>query len=241
MKTSASSQFYFDDSEVKRLQHLTRRMQQLSNQAGALLRCCISIRNASQSQNVADSLEALARQIILIQKRRYQMLASATEPHYREFVIDFGVRCEACEGLPLMDEGDDLVVLSFSDACPTQPELESLLDLADRVEELLMSTFHLRSGSRRASLTRAFSVLKSALLKQRAMPRFRPNSLYPEPKFRVLCKRFECTRCGRPMKWEGAHQDPRYIRALRRSQARKAEQKSFSDQATYDKIEKEAE
>jgi len=237
-----TDQFYFIASEVQRLRHLTERMQQLNSRAGALLRRSVSVRNASRSHSVADSIEAVARQMISIQKRRYDMLAYATEPHYSELVAHFGVRCEACEDLhrQRLDKGDDFVVLAAWEACP-QPELEPLLDFADLLEELLMSTFNSRFGSRRASLIRALSLLKSALLKQKApLPRFRPNSFYPQPKIVVLCKRFECTRCGKPMKWERAFEDPRYVRALRRSQARKAEQKALSEQQTSDTVEKEA-
>jgi hypothetical protein len=238
------NEFYFEPPELQRFRHLTQRRQHLNRQAGGLLPRCLFVRNATQSRKLAYSIAALARQIVSIQKRRQQMLADAQEPQATLVVYDFGVRCDACKDLPLLHEGDDSVVLAASEVCPPQPEVELVLDLADRVEESLISTLNSRFGARTAGLTRAISVLKSALLKQNApIPPFRQSSFDPGHEVVILHKRFECTRCGKPMKWPWIFEDPRYIRALRRKQAREAEaqQQAQSVQETCSTVEKEAE
>ena len=98
-----------------------------------------------------------------------------------------------------------------------------------------------RSGFQRAAVTGAISTLQSALLRQKGpLPRFRDSSSYAEAEIVVLHKLYECTRCGKPMRSDCAKEQPRYIRALRRSQARKAQTQIPSAQETCNTVEREA-
>jgi hypothetical protein len=235
-------EFYFTPPELQRLNRINQRIPELNQQASGLLRRCLILRNRKQYQELVDSLEAICHELQSLQKRRQGILASANEPHPTKIIVDFGRRCEACKDLPVRNEEDDSIVLTGSEACPPEPKLDTHLDLADLAEQLLSSGLNSRPGFGTASLKRALSAWQSALLRQKApLPRPRHSSLHAEAEFVVLHKRFECTYCGRPMRWEWATEDPRYVRALRRSRELKALRQSQPAQETYNRVEGEIE
>jgi hypothetical protein len=223
------NEFYFSYSELQRLRG-NRRIEELNLQAARALPRCLARCKRKQYQELAESLAQIGHELKALQKRRLDILAYANEPHPTKIIIDFGRHCQACEALPMQNEQSDLVVLAALEACPIQPELDSFRGLADLAEDLLISGFNSRAGSGRASLTRALSALQSALLGQKTpLPRVRHSSSFNPPDIVVRWKRFECTRCGKSLRWEWAHEDPRYQRALCRLQERKAHYQGQSE------------
>jgi len=230
------NEFYFSPSDVQRLKRINDLIPELNQQASRLLRRCLTLCNRKQRQELAASLHAIGLQLKSLQKRREEMLACANEPQPSMVIVHLALLCEVCknlpfEDLPLQKTNHDFVVLTEAEACPPQPQLDALLDLADFAEERLISGFKSRAGFERASFTRAVSALQSALLRQKApLPRFRKSNSYPEPEIVVKTDRFRCSCCGTRVPWEWGHEDPRYLRALRRIEERKARQQGESDQ-----------
>ena len=158
-----------------------------------------------EGRELANSLEVVARQLGSIQKRRYEMLASAQQSPYRVLVCEAGTRCSDCRDLPRHGNDDEILVLAALEACPLQPELEHLLDIVDFVEERLISRFDSRRGFRTTRLTHGFSALKSALLRQKSrMPRFRRSDFDPEPEMVTFHYTYHCTYRLKQLirKWE---------------------------------------
>lgn len=221
MKKNAEppNQFYFRLSEMKRFRHLGERQQQLNSYAGALLHRAGSVWNTGQSRELAISMEAVARQLVSIQKRYYEMLASAQEPPYRLLVCECGRRCATCRNLPRRNPAGGIVELAAAEVCRPRPEIDILLDVADIIEERIIFCFNSRPRFGTTTLARALSALKSALFRQKSrLPKFRRSSFDPEPEIVAFAYTYHCTYCLKqlPCEYEIEHPpNARLLEALR--------------------------
>lgn len=240
MNGVTDDEFFFAPLELQTLQYMNKRIQHLISQATGLLPRFLVMRNASQIHDLANLVRGLADQLNSTQKRRLQMLASAHDVYVGKVIVNFGRTCDDCKNRPT--QKSNFVVLRAFEACPPQPKLERILDLVDHVEQLQVSGFNSRARFRRTNVASAISALKSALLRQKApLPRFRKSGFHPEPEIVVLSKKFHCTVCGKFMRYEYVHEDPRYLRRLRRREEREARQNHSFDQEKPSTIERELE
>lgn len=221
-KNATPNEFHLSTSEFQRFRRLSQLQVQLNKHAGGLLRRAESVWNTDQSRTLANSMQAVARQLISIQKRHCEMLASAQEPAYRLLVCELGSRCADCRNLPHRNPAGNIVELAAAEVCRPQPEIDILLDLADIIEERIIFRFNSRPRFGTTTLARALSALKSALFRQKSrLPKFRRSSFDPEPEIIAFAYAYHCTYCLKQLPCEYESEHPPNARLLEALKIRK--------------------
>jgi hypothetical protein len=194
---------FFTDRQLQGLRRNTDSLHELNRFAlGALRRIGYTALTDSEYRDAGDSFSMMARQMVTLLRVRRELLIACREQPCQSIEVIFGGTCDACQKNGLLTKPDDHEADS-REALESDPvhlsEIESLLDLALRIQERLS----VRCESRRPPLNAFFmgiDRLTSAVLRQQRG--LRETSVKHVPEIKVAERPDNCAHCNKPLETE---------------------------------------